>query len=37
MVLVPFQVQDDLIGFTKVALFKTVLKDCFRGKLQDDQ
>ena len=35
--LVSFQVRDDLIGFTKVDLFKTLLKDYFRGKLRDDQ
>ena len=32
-----FQVQDNLIGFTKVDLFKTLLRDCFRDKLGDDE
>ena len=36
--LISFQVRDDLIGFTRVDLFKTLLEGCFRGKLlQDDQ
>ena len=35
--LVSFQVRNDLIGFTKVDLLKTLLEDCFRGKLRDDQ
>ena len=26
-----------MIGFTKVHLFENLLKDCLRGKLQDDQ
>ena len=30
------QVRDDLIGFTKVDLLKTLLEDCFRAKLRGD-
>ena len=29
--------RDDLIGFTKADLLKSLLEDCFRGKLRDDQ
>ena len=32
-----FQVQDNLLGFTKVDLLEILLIDCFRGKFQDDQ
>ena len=34
--LIFFEIGDDLIGLTKVDLFKTLLKECIRGKLQDD-
>ena len=35
--MISFQVQDDLIGSTKVNLYELALKDCFRDKLGEDQ
>ena len=32
-----FEVREDLIGFTKDDLFRTLLKDCFIGKLRNNQ
>ena len=36
ILLISFEMRDDLIGSTKVDLYQILLKDCFRGNLWDD-
>ena len=36
ILLVSFQIWDQLIGSTKVDLYEILLKDCLQGKLWDD-